>query len=142
MGSNSDAAHIARRWFEEVWNHRRAETIDELLTEESICHTADGPLKGPEGFRKKQFEPFLAAFPDFTIKIEGILSQGDQVVVRWVVNGSHAGDGLGFKATHKKVLLEGMTWIRVYNGKMMEGWQSSNIVEVIGQLSEVAKTQI
>ena len=27
---------LARRWFEEVWNQRRADTIDELLTDEAL----------------------------------------------------------------------------------------------------------
>ncbi len=29
---------LALRWFEEVWNQRRTETIDELLTDESVSH--------------------------------------------------------------------------------------------------------
>ena len=29
---------LVRRWFEEVWNQRREEVIDEMLTSESVCH--------------------------------------------------------------------------------------------------------
>ena len=59
-----DNIALVRRWFEEVWNRRRAETIDELLTGESVCHADEGPIRGPEEFKARQHAPFLAAFPD------------------------------------------------------------------------------
>jgi hypothetical protein len=38
----NENALLARRWFEEVWNQRRTDTIDELLTEESVSHSELG----------------------------------------------------------------------------------------------------
>jgi hypothetical protein len=37
---------LARQWFEEVWNQRRTDTIDELLTDESVSYSESGPLRG------------------------------------------------------------------------------------------------
>ena len=80
--------------------------------------------------------PFTTAFSTLKVVVEGTVCDGDQVVVRWCATGVHSGDGLGMKATHKPVTLRGMTWIRMKDGKFHEGWQSSNITEVMRSLPE------
>jgi steroid delta-isomerase-like uncharacterized protein len=127
--------NIVRRWFEEVWNERQEQLIDELVTAESVCFTSEGPLRGPQEFRERQYSPFLAAFSDLRVEVEGILGQGDQVVVRWTASGTHDGDGLGFPPTHRSVTFDGMSWVHVRDGKLMEGWQSSNIADVVRSLA-------
>jgi steroid delta-isomerase-like uncharacterized protein len=129
-----DPVAVVRRWFDVLWNERNAAVIDELLTADSVCHSDEGPLRGPDGFRAKQYEPLVTAFPDLKVSLEGVLRDGDEVVVRWSAEGVHTGDALGIKATNRPVTFRGMTWIRVKDGKMSEGWQSSNIVEVFRQL--------
>jgi predicted ester cyclase len=126
---------LVRRWFDEVWNQRRGELIDELITEESVCHADEGPIRGPAEFRERQYAPLLAAFPDIRVEIEATIAQGDEVVVRWRATGIHSGDGLGFRATNRDTLFRGITWIHIRVGKLREGWQSSNIPEVIRELS-------
>lgn len=136
--SNENEA-IVRRWFEQAWNERRAETIDEILTDESVCFTDHGPMRGPEQFRQMQYIPLLGAFPELRVTIDQILSQGEDVVVRWSAHGKHAGDGLGIPATQEQVQFHGMSWIRVRGGKFAEGWQNSNIAQVLGELAAKAK---
>jgi steroid delta-isomerase-like uncharacterized protein len=130
-----DPAAVARRWFEEVWNQRRGETIDELLSAEGLCHADHGPIRGPGEFREQMHVPFLSAFPDIRVTLEGVMADGDEVAVRWSAAGTHAGDGLGFPATGRPVALRGLTWLRVRDGKFVEGWQSSNIPEVFRSLA-------
>src|SRR5262245_43364186 len=109
----NDHAAVVRRWFEEVWNLRREQTIEELLTAESVCHSDDGPVRGPDGFKQRQYLPFLAAFPDLRVEVESVLDQGDQVVVRWSATGTHCGGGLGCPPTGRAVTLRGLTWVTV-----------------------------
>jgi steroid delta-isomerase-like uncharacterized protein len=126
---------IVKRWFDEVWNQRREQAIDELVTEESVCLTDQGLLRGPREFKERQYAPFLSAFPDLRVEVEGIVGQGEQVVVRWTASGTHDGDGLGFPPTHRKATFAGMSWVHVREGKLREGWQSSNISEVVRALA-------
>jgi predicted ester cyclase len=127
---------VARRWFEEVWNQRRAETIDELLTPESVCHAEDGPITGLDEFRQRMYAPLLAAFPDIRVTIEDTLAEGSQAVVRWTATATHSGNGFGIGPTGKAVSFQGITWLRIVGGKLMEGWQQSNITETIRTLAE------
>jgi steroid delta-isomerase-like uncharacterized protein len=137
----NEVVEVARRWFEEVWNQRRAETIDELLTPESVCHAEEGPIRGLDEFRQRMHAPLLGAFPDLRVTIENILDQGDQVVVRWTATGTHSGNGLGVVATGKAVSFRGITWLRIGGGKLREGWQHSNIPETIRTLVQQAREE-
>jgi steroid delta-isomerase-like uncharacterized protein len=117
---------LARRWFEEVWNQRRTDTIDELLTDENVSHSESGPLRGRREFIERTHAPFLAAFPDLRMAVEAAIGEGDEVAVRWSVTGTHLGDNLGFPATGRWVSFRGVTWIRFSGGKMVEGWDCWN----------------
>jgi predicted ester cyclase len=130
-----ESVSVVRRWFEEVWNQRREQTITELLKQESVCYGEQGPLWGPEGFKQQIYTPFVAAFPDIRVTVEAVIAEGDQVVVRWTAAGTHTGGGVGHPPTGREVSFRGMTWLRVGEGKMIEGWQSSNIPEVLRSLA-------
>lgn len=129
-----DVAALARRWFEEVWNERREATIDELMQPDGICFADQGELRGSETFRLQQYAPLVGAFPNLHITVDDVLGVADQAVVRWTAKGTHLGPQLGFEPTGKTVTIHGMTWIRARDGKFSEGWQSSNIFEVIRSL--------
>jgi steroid delta-isomerase-like uncharacterized protein len=134
--SNHSIEPLVRRWFQEVWNDRRTATIDELMHPDGVCHADQGELRGPAAFREQQFGPFVAAFPDLRVDVEEVLADGDQAVVRWTARGTHLGAELGFAPTGKPVTMAGMTWIKTRNGKFAEGWQSSNMFDVIRGLRE------
>ncbi|QDT17939.1 ester cyclase [Alienimonas californiensis] len=134
----TETSSLARRWFEEVWVQRRAETIDELVDADSVCHGDDGPVQGPDGFKQQFYEPMVAAFPDLQVQVEAVIAEGDQAVVRWSAVGTHSGDGLGFPATGEAASFRGLTWMQVRDGRLGVGWQSSNIPEVLRTLAEKA----
>jgi len=112
------------------------DTIDVLLTDESVSHTESGPLRGKREFKERAHAVFLSAFPDLRMSVAGTVAQGDEVVVRWSVTATHGGDGLGFPATGRRVSFRGMTWIRYSGGKMVEGWDCWNQAGLIQSLRE------
>jgi len=49
---SKETSELARRWFEEIWNERRVETIDELAHPECVGHHEGQPAsKGAEAFK-------------------------------------------------------------------------------------------
>jgi steroid delta-isomerase-like uncharacterized protein len=130
----NDKVHLARRWFDEVWNQRRTETIDELLTDDSVCHSELGPLRGPREFRTRSFDVFVSAVPDLRITVDGTVCEGEEVVVRWSASGTHLGDGFGFPPTGRPIAFSGITWIRFRGDKMIEGkdcWNQSGMIRAL-----------
>jgi steroid delta-isomerase-like uncharacterized protein len=125
-----------RRWFDEVWNERRSDIIQEFLRPDSICYSEGSVLRGVDDFRDKVHTVFLSAFPDFRVTVEGTVTEGDVVVVRWSFTGTHTGDGFGIPPTGKQVTARGMTWIRFENGKMVEGYDCWNLGGLMQSLRE------
>jgi predicted ester cyclase len=126
---------LSRRWFTEVWNERRTATIDELLSPDGVGHMETGDLCGIEPFKRVRDE-FVAAVPDLIFTIEGIVGDGDDVVVRWLATGTHSGEGLGIAPTQQPIAVRGMTWHRFKDGVMVEGWDSWNQEAFLQHLRE------
>src|ERR671926_169629 len=103
------AATIARRWFEEVWNDRRDEAIDELMHPEAVSHMEGAEVRTPDEFRSMR-DSFMRAFPGLRIEIEDVVSNGEHAVVRWHMRAAHDGSGFGERATHQTVAVRGMSW--------------------------------
>jgi predicted ester cyclase len=99
-----------------------------------VCNAEEGPVVGPDQFKQKVYFPLVTAFPDLQIFLDDFLEVNDQVVVRWRAEATHTGNGLGIRPTGRAVELVGITWVRLSNGKLVEGWQSSNIPIVVREL--------
>jgi steroid delta-isomerase-like uncharacterized protein len=127
---------LVRRWFDQVWNRGRTETIDEILSERSVVHGLGPQLRGPA-----EFKPFHAAyrdaFPDVNIQIEHLVAEGDLVAVHWKATATHKGGGLGFAATNKPVTFGGMALVRVEGNKVVEGWNNFDQLGLLQQIGAV-----
>jgi predicted ester cyclase len=67
-----------------------------------------GDGHGVEPFKRVR-DDFLTALPDLKIEIDGIVCDGDDVVVRWSATGTHTGAGLGLEPTHEPIAIRGIT---------------------------------
>jgi len=77
----------------------------------------------------------LAAFPDFRVTTEKIITEDDKVVVRWTVNGTHLGQLMGIPATGRPVKFTGITIYRFANGKIVENWWSYDAMGMMQQIT-------
>jgi steroid delta-isomerase-like uncharacterized protein len=127
--------NLAIRWFNEVWNERKPETIYELLSADSLGHQEGNmDIVGPEPFA--QFHrTFLAILPDLKVEILDTIAENRKVCVHWRFNGTHLGAGLGLQPTGRQVSTRGMTWFRIEDGQIAEGWDSWNQQALINLLS-------
>jgi len=121
----NDYRMLATRWFEDNWNRRRDEVVDELLAPEAVGHMEGGDVHGRDEFRAVR-AALLGAFPDLHLTIEDTLADGNQVAVRWRVDGTHRGDHFGFPASQRAVNFRGITWLRFDRDRLVEGWDAWN----------------
>jgi len=139
MSIESKNEALTRRWYEEVWNRKRAECIPELLAPHVVAHGmgADAaPLHGPEAFRQA-FDMFTGAFPDLHITIEKCIAAGDTVTVLLRCEATHAGDHLGVPATGKRVTFPVMSIARYHDGLIVEGWNVLDLLTAFRQMGVV-----
>ena len=129
----------SQRWFLEGWNERNLATVDELLDDDCAGHMESGDVNGVDAFKAARAD-ILAMFPDLTFTVEDMVSDADDVVIRWRATGTHAGDGHGLKATRKPVTFSGITWHRYRDGKLVEGWDAWNQGGLMMQLQQASAT--
>ena len=120
-------SEVARRWFEDMWNGRKSELNHELMAPGAIGHLEGGQKTvGPEGFIAFR-EEFLAAVPDLHLVVVKLLSDSEEVCVHWEATGTHQGTGMGMAPSHRELAFNGVTWLRVKNGQITEGWDFWNL---------------
>jgi steroid delta-isomerase-like uncharacterized protein len=133
----SDNREKSRSIFEEVWNQKKVEQIDELVATDYVHHDVQSAdRKGIEAY--KQFvDLYLNAFPDIRFNIEDEISDGDTVVIRWTVTGTHNGDLPGLPRTGRPISVTGITIARLSDGKFVESWNNWDALGMMQQLGAV-----
>ena len=82
---------IVRRWVE-AFNEGNVDAMDELVTDSYVRHDPNSPeVRGPEE-EKQLIAMYRSAFPDLHFTIEDMIAEGDRVVVRYTIHGTHKGE--------------------------------------------------
>jgi steroid delta-isomerase-like uncharacterized protein len=127
---------VVRRWFDEVWNEGNLDAIDELFAADGIAYGLGEVGKDVRG--AEDFKPFVqrirSAFPDIQITVDDTITQEDKIAARFTATMTHTGDALGFPATGKRVTVRGMSFSRMVNGQIVEGWNNWDIYGLMQQL--------
>jgi steroid delta-isomerase-like uncharacterized protein len=134
--SADENIQLLRRWFQEVWNEGRIQTVYELLSPDGIARGQRGAtaeIRGPEEFVKFVGE-IRGAFPDIKVTVEDVFGDGDKVVLRWSGVMTHTGDALGMPPSGKTVRSQGITIARFVDGKIVEGWDSWDQLGMLEQI--------
>lgn len=125
---------IVSRFYEELWNQRRVDVADEIIAPDCVTHQlrsgveVGGVARGPEAVKRHAAE-WLKGFPDLRFTVEQMIAEGDQVVTRSVMQGTHTGAWLSIAPTGKQVSIRMMVIQRIADGKIAEDWV---LVESLG----------
>lgn len=125
---------LAIRWMEDSWNHRRDATIDELFAADGVGYLEGRVVRSAGDVHQMRHE-VIAAFPDIHIRIEDSIADGDRVVLRWRLLGTHTGVFAGIAASRRSLDVVGTTWFRFSNGKIVEGHDTWNVGGVLAGLA-------
>src|SRR5215218_523711 len=112
-----------RRYIEEVQNKGNLEVADEIF-DRYISHQADGSTleRGPEDV-KRFTEEYRSAFPDWRISIDKQIAEGDNVVNRVTLRGTHQRQFRDMAPTGKEIEIKAVTIFRFSEeGKVVETW--------------------
>jgi steroid delta-isomerase-like uncharacterized protein len=121
---------------QKFWNEQNVAGLDNTHSLDFISHdpaTPGHPL--PRLVYKQVGLMYLAAFPDFRVTVENIMTEGDKVAVRWTVNGTHLGPLMGIPPTGRSVTFVGITIHRLANGKIVENWWAYDALGMMQQIT-------
>ena len=131
------------RRFTEGMNTNNAEiisrTIDELVAPDALIRT---PLPiDVTGARalKEIFMRLHGAYPDLHVSVEDLIAEGDKVVSRNVVTGTHRGEYMGIPPTGNSVTYNEVFIFRFVDGHIAETW---GVVDVLAQLKQLGASPI
>jgi steroid delta-isomerase-like uncharacterized protein len=129
---------IVRRFWG-VWEEGNLGLVDELVAPDYVNHSPGipGQPEGPEGV-KAVVSMFRAGMPDLGVVIEDVIAEGDKVVMRYRIEGTHEGELFGVPPTGRRVSIESITVERVSGGKIREHWRVTDTLEMMQQLGALA----
>lgn len=130
------------RRFHEAMNSRDAEaisqTIDEVVEPNVLFHTPVPTNATGAQVIKQVWEVLLRAFPDIHVAVEDVIAEGDKVVCRNTVTGTHQGEYMGVPPTGKTITYREIFILRFVDGRIAEGW---GIVDVASQMRQLGLIQ-
>ncbi len=119
-------------------NMANFDAFDEFVVPSYVDHDPiPGQQPGREGL-KDAYRLFIAAFPDVWFTFEDLIAEGDMVVGRGVIQGTHKGAFLGIPPTGKVVTWTGTRMFRVTDGKVVEGWINLDLLGLMSQIQPAA----
>lgn len=111
-----------------------AKTIDEVFEPDVLFHSPlPTPVTGAAAV-KEVFAVLHEAFPDLLITAGDLIEEGDKLVSRQTVTGTHQGEFMGLPPTGKPVTYDEIFVFRFADGRVAETWGVVDVLSLIRQL--------
>jgi steroid delta-isomerase-like uncharacterized protein len=109
---------------------------DKILSPDFVDHSHPEFRPGP-GDIKQNLIDFQHAFSDISNSIEEIIGEDNIVAFRFTIRATHTGTYGGIPPTGKKIVLTGMDFVRVSDGKIVELWSNQDALGMLRQLGVI-----
>jgi steroid delta-isomerase-like uncharacterized protein len=118
--SEEENKATSRRYVEEVGNEGKLDLVEEIF-DRYLSHQPDGHAqeRGPEDV-KRFIGEFHQAFPDLHTTIEDQRAEGEKVVTRWMMRGTHQGEFRGIDPSGEQITVTGIGLFR-FSGRGQVG---------------------
>ena len=122
------------RKYQEAYNTANYDTLDEVIAADVLTPNMIANMPSGLAGAKLVHQKTLTGMPDYHTAIEDLIAEGDKVVARVRITGTHTGDFYGIPPTGKHIDISGIYIVRIADGKIMEHWGEENGSEVLRQL--------
>ena len=93
-------------------------------------------VRGPAGV-KKLHDALMPAFPDMKLPLEDFVAEGEKVLVRLRVQGTHTGPFGDMAATGRKVDIDVLDLFQIRDGVLVEHWALLDNLGMMKQLGAI-----
>ena len=114
--------------------------LDEICSPEFVHH---GPGMPPdlEGFKQMGLM-FRAAISDMEVDVEDLIAEGDRVVDRITVRGTHTGELMGVPPSGKRFEMQEIHIARIVDGKIVERWTQVDMLGLLQQIGGIPASPV
>ena len=131
--STEENKNIVRR-YQEIYNSNDLDALGQVVAEDLVSpKIMPGMQPGLEG-GKQVHATTLIGMPDWHTRIDDMIAEGDKVMARITMTGTHTGDFWGIPATGKRVEFTGIYIVRIADGRIVEHWGEEDGVSLLQQL--------
>jgi steroid delta-isomerase-like uncharacterized protein len=131
---------LFRRYFDECANGGNLDLCDEIFATDYQHHDPANPdprpVVGPQGV-KDHLTSLKGGFPDLVFDVEDMISDGDQIIIKWTARGTNTGDYFGMPPTGKPIEITGMNTWKTRDGQAIEGWVNRDDMGLLQQLGVI-----
>jgi steroid delta-isomerase-like uncharacterized protein len=133
---------IVSQFFELLGRHD-TERMEQLLvsTTQYSFHPSGMPPLDWNG-HKQLLASITRAFPDLHHDIKDMVAERDKVAVRLNVTGTHKGEFQGIPPSGRKLSLDEMAFLTIVDGRITEGWITSDMMSFMQQIGAVPTTSL
>jgi steroid delta-isomerase-like uncharacterized protein len=136
-----DNKALSRRFIEE-YVRGNTDLVDDLLAPDFVFYdpsSKTGEVRA--GDMKASIEWIHNAFPDAQVTIEDQVAEGDRVVSRYTVSGTHQGEIMGAGPTGKLVTHTGHQTDRISGGKIVESWTNWDALGLLQEIGAISSPE-
>lgn len=128
-----DMKQVYRSLLEEAFGKGNLQAFDELCDPGYRSHD---PVTGDSDLarEKENCRMYRAAFPDLSPTVLASYVDGDTVITRWRMTGTHQGSLMGIPATGRRCTADGTSIARCRGGKIAEDWVMWDALGLMRQL--------
>jgi steroid delta-isomerase-like uncharacterized protein len=124
MGPEQNKALI-RRFYADIQNAGRLEAAEAYFTDDWIDHSLPPGATIRVADVRRTFTRVRTGFPDLRYEIEELIAEGDLVVSRYRMEGTHSREYYGLQPTGKRVQGSGIEIYRIQDGRIAETWHET-----------------
>jgi len=133
------ATIAATQRFWQGFNTHNLEIWDEVCAPDFVNHTGL-PIPDADLVATKRAIQYLIlkAFPDMQSIEQDLMVDGDKVLTRRMLRGTHRGEFMGIAPTGKEVAASGVWLAHFRNGKIKEQWVYFDVLGMLLQVGAVS----
>lgn len=125
--------------WDKIVNEGNLDLIDEKFFDKNITLvTQPKNIVGIEAF-KAYYKNYLVGFSEIKFTVVDAFGQDDRIVKHWRFEGKHTGIFFGIPPTGKNVNVEGVTLVKMKNGKVIQEQDFMDNLEFMNQLGIIPR---
>jgi len=131
---------IVHRYLQNVFSRRNAGAAAETCAREFVWHGGSlGEFQGLQEYHEVLTSLF-EAFPDFELELLDTVADGDRVVVRFKIGGTHTGVFQRLPPAGRYVTGAGTSTFRLESSRIVEEWWQGDLLAILQQIDSSGVT--